>query len=74
MSKKTDLRYILKHNPTGFYVTGVDTFTDNISKAKLYEVNKDHRPTEWHDKMATNEYTVIARTETITVNFEEVPF
>ena len=74
MNQKIDLRYILKHNPTGLYVTGVDTFTNNISKAKLYEVNKDHRPAEWHDKMATDEYTVVARTETITVNFEEVPF
>ena len=74
MTQKIDIRYILKHNPSGFYVSGVDTFTDNISKAKLYEVNKDRRPAEWHDKMATDEYTVIARMELITVTFEEVPF
>ena len=74
MAQKIDIRYILKHNPTGLYVTGADTFTNNISKAKLYESNTKHRPTEWYDKMATNEYTVVARTETITVNFEEVPF
>ena len=74
MTQKIDIRYILKHNPSGFYVSGVDTFTDNISKAKLYESNTKHRPSEWYDKLATNEYTVIARTETITINFEEVPF
>lgn len=74
MSVKTDTRYILKHKLSGFYVTGADGYTENIGRAKLYETNADRNPPEWADKLATDEYEIIMRTETTTVNFEEVPF
>lgn len=74
MSVKTDTRYILKHKLSGFYVTAANSYTSNISHAKLYETNADRNPPEWADKLATDEYEIIMRTETITVNFEEVPF
>lgn len=74
MSEKIDTRCILQHIPSGFYVTGADGFTDNISRAKLYEFNASKNPIEWADKLATNEYRIIVRTETTTVKYEEAEF
>lgn len=74
MSEKFDTRYILQHIPSGFYVTGVDGYTDNISRAKLYETNADRNPPEWADKLATDDYKIIMRTETHTVRYEEAAF
>ena len=74
MTDKTDTRYLLQHKSSGFYVTSATGLTTLISHAKLYEVNEKRTPPEWSDLLETGEYKVIARTETITVNFEEVPF
>lgn len=74
MSQKTDNRCILQHIPSGFYVTGADGFTDNISRAKLYEFNASKNPPEWADKLATDDYKIIMRTETTTVRYEEAAF
>ena len=74
MKQKTDNRCILQHIPSGFYVTGADGFTDNISRAKLYEFNASKNPTEWADKLDTGDYKIIVRSETITVRYEEMEF
>lgn len=74
MSKKTDNRCILQHIPSGFYVTGADGFTDNISRAKLYEFNASKNPTEWADKLDAGDYKIIVRYETITVTYKEMEF
>ena len=74
MSKKTDNRCILQHIPSGFYVTGADTYTANITKAKTYEFNASKNPTEWADKLDTGDYKIIVRSETITVRYEEMEF
>ena len=72
MSKKTDNRCILQHIPSGFYVTGADTYTANITKAKTYEFNASKNPPEWADKLDTGDYKIIVRSETITVRYEEM--
>lgn len=74
MSIKSDTRYILKHKPSGFYVTSATGLNTQISNAKLYETNAKHQPQEWSDLLATGDYVIIARTETTTVEYEEVPF
>lgn len=74
MAEKSDTRYILQHIPSGFYVTGADTYTAVISKAKLYETNQTRNTVEWADMLATGEYKIIMRTETITVKYEEAEF
>ena len=74
MSEKIDTRCILQHIPSGFYVAGADTYTANITKAKTYEFNASKNPIEWSDKLATNEYRIIVRTETTTVKYEEAEF
>ena len=74
MSEKIDTRYILQHIPSGFYVTGADSYTERIGRAKLYETNADRTPPEWAEKMATDDYKIIMRTETHTVRYEEAPF
>lgn len=73
-NKKTFNNFVLFHKPSGFYVTGADTFTNDVSKAKIYETNAKRNPTEWHDKLASGDYAVISRSENITVTYEEVPF
>ena len=74
MSEKIDTRCILQHIPSGFYVTGADTYTANITKAKTYEFNASKNPTEWADKLDTGDYKIIVRSETITVRYEEMEF
>ena len=74
MRQKTDNRCILQHIPSGFYVTGADTYTANITKAKTYEFNASKNPTEWADKLDTGDYKIIVRSETITVRYEEMEF
>lgn len=44
MSSKSDTRYILKHKPSGFYVTSATGLNTQISNAKLYETNAKHQP------------------------------
>ena len=74
MSEKIDTRCILQHIPSGFYVTGADTYTANITKAKTYEFNASKSPQEWADKLDTGDYKIIVRSETITVRYEEMEF
>ena len=74
MSEKIDTRCILQHIPSGFYVTGADSYTANITKAKTYEFNASKNPTEWADKLDTGDYKIIVRSETITVRYEEMEF
>lgn len=72
MTDKTDTRYLLQHKSSGFYVTSATGLTTLISHAKLYEVNEKRTPPEWSDLLETGEYKVIKRTETISVDYEEV--
>ena len=72
MSKKVDTRYLLQHKSSGFYVTSATSLTTLVSHAKLYEVNDTRTPPEWSDLLDTGEYQVIKRTETVSVEYEEV--
>ena len=74
MTDKTDTRYLLQHKSSGFYVTSATGLTTLISHAKLYEVNGKRTPPEWSDLLDTGDYKVIKRTETVSVDYEEVPF
>ena len=72
MTNKTDTRYLLQHKSSGFYVTSATGLTTLISHAKLYEVNEKRTPPEWSDLLETGDYTVIKRTEIVSVDYEEV--
>ena len=72
VTDKTDTRYLLQHKSSGFYVTSATGLTTLISHAKLYEVNEKRTPPEWSDLLETGEYKVIKRTETVSVDYEEV--
>lgn len=72
MTDKTDTRYLLQHKSSGFYVTSATGLTTLISNAKLYEVNEKRTPPEWSDLLDTGDYTVIKRTEIVSVDYEEV--
>ena len=75
MSKKEDVRYILKHEPSEFYVQSVGsdvTYTPNRNKARLWQPNTKADEVSWHDLVDTGEYSVVKRTETVEVNYEEV--
>jgi hypothetical protein len=74
MAIKSDTRYLLKHKKSGFFVTSATGLNTKIENAKLYEVNQKKNPPEWSDLLATGDYVIIARTETTTVEYEEVPF
>ena len=72
MTDKTDTRYLLQHKSSGFYVTSATGLTTLISHAKLYKKKKKRTPPEWSDLLETGEYKVIKRTETVSVEYEEV--
>lgn len=73
--KNEKISYILKHKPSGFYVT--DKEGKNFTKQRGYarEWRANYKPDEdyWKKLMETGEYAVIQITEITTTEYKEVP-
>lgn len=71
---KEDVRYILKHKRNGLYLMDKNghEFTTNRSSAREWKVNNKPDEEYWASLMKGNDYTVIRRIETVTVEYKEV--
>lgn len=74
MSVKSNTRYILKHKQSGFYVTSPGSYTEDITKAKLWEPNNKRDELAWQELSCSNDFEIVMRIETTTVEYEEAPF
>lgn len=74
MSEVVNIRYVLKHKESGFYVT--DKEGKNFTKQRGYarEWRENYKPDEdyWRKLMESGEYTVIQITETTVTEYREV--
>ena len=72
--KKEDVRYILKHMPSGMYLkdTHGREFTTVIKNARAWQPNQKADDDYARDLYATGDYVWIKETTTTAVEYEEV--
>lgn len=74
MSQIVNIRYILQHKDSGFYVTDKEgkNFTKQRGYAKEWKENYPPEDDFWRKLLESGEYTVIQITETRITEYREV--